>query len=77
MTDLFTTPTEKNTTSEAPLAERLRPSPLTDVIGQEHLTGTGMPLRIAFDSGKPHSMILWGLPDVGKTTIARLIANEN
>ena len=57
-----------------PLAERLRPRTLAEVIGQEHLTGEGMPLRIAFDSGKPHSMILWGPPGVGKTTIARLMA---
>ncbi len=57
-----------------PLAERLRPRTLTAVIGQEHLTGEGMPLRIAFDSGKPHSMILWGPPGVGKTTIARLMS---
>ena len=59
----------------APLAERLRPRTLDDVIGQEHLTGEGMPLRIAFDSGAPHSMILWGPPGVGKTTIARLMAD--
>jgi putative ATPase len=59
----------------APLAERLRPQTLQDVIGQDHLTADGMPLRIAFDSGKPHSMILWGPPGVGKTTIARLMAN--
>ncbi|MBL8514293.1 MAG: recombination factor protein RarA, partial [Betaproteobacteria bacterium] len=56
--------------SNAPLAERLRPRSLDDVIGQEHLTGEGMPLRIAFESGTPHSMILWGPPGVGKTTIA-------
>ena len=61
-------------TSTVPLAERLRPRTLADVIGQAHLTGEGMPLRIAFDSGKPHSMILWGPPGVGKTTIARLMA---
>jgi len=61
--------------SSAPLAERLRPRTLADVIGQAHLTGEGMPLRIAFDSGKPHSMILWGPPGVGKTTIARLMAS--
>lgn len=60
--------------ANAPLAERLRPRTLADVIGQAHLTGEGMPLRIAFDSGKPHSMILWGPPGVGKTTIARLMA---
>ena len=58
-----------------PLAERLRPRALAEVIGQEHLTGEGMPLKIAFDSGKPHSMILWGPPGVGKTTIARLMAD--
>jgi putative ATPase len=75
VTDLFTSSIEKNTPSAAPLAERLRPTSLADVIGQEHLTGEGMPLRIAFDSGKPHSMILWGPPGVGKTTIARLMAS--
>ncbi len=75
MTDLFTSSIEKKTTSEAPLAERLRPTSLADVIGQDHLTGEGMPLSIAFNSGKPHSMILWGPPGVGKTTIARLMAS--
>jgi putative ATPase len=60
--------------ANTPLAERLRPRTLSDVIGQEHLTGEGMPLFIAFESGKPHSMILWGPPGVGKTTIARLMA---
>ena len=58
-----------------PLAERLRPRMLAEVIGQDHLTGAGMPLAIAFASGKPHSMILWGPPGVGKTTIARLMAH--
>ena len=58
-----------------PLAERLRPRTLAEVIGQDHLTGAGMPLAIAFASGKPHSMILWGPPGVGKTTIARLMAH--
>lgn len=58
----------------APLAERLRPQSLADVIGQAHLLGVGKPLRIAFESGEPHSMILWGPPGSGKTTLARLMA---
>ena len=59
-----------------PLAERLRPTALLDVIGQEHLLGPGKPLRVAFESGQPHSMILWGPPGVGKTTLARLMADS-
>ncbi len=58
----------------APLAERLRPATLAEVIGQQHLLGPGKPLRVAFESGQPHSMILWGPPGVGKTTLARLMA---
>lgn len=57
-----------------PLAEALRPKTLAEVIGQTHLLGEGKPLRLAFESGKPHSMILWGPPGVGKTTLARLTA---
>ena len=69
MADLF----EKAPT--APLAEALRPRTLDEVIGQSHLIGPGKPLRLSFESGKPHSMILWGPPGVGKTTLARLTAS--
>ena len=59
----------------APLAERLRPRNLDEVVGQAHLLGPGKPLRVAFESGQPHSMILWGPPGVGKTTLARLMSD--
>ena len=69
MADLF------KTSPQAPLAEALRPRTLEEVVGQKHLLGPGKPLRVAFESGRPHSMILWGPPGVGKTTLARLTAN--
>src|SRR5687768_8448593 len=69
MSDLFAAAQPR-----APLADALRPQSLDDVVGQQHLIGPGKPLRLAFESGKPHSMILWGPPGSGKTTIARLMA---
>ncbi|MBP8091213.1 MAG: replication-associated recombination protein A [Giesbergeria sp.] len=68
MADLF------EATPAQPLAELLRPRVLQEVIGQSHLLGPGRPLQLAFQSGKPHSMVLWGPPGVGKTTLARLTA---
>ena len=69
MSDLFTA------TPRPPLAEALRPTSLDALIGQAHLLGEGKPLRLAFEARKPHSMILWGPPGVGKTTLARIAAN--
>lgn len=69
MADLF------STAPRQPLAEALQPATLNEVIGQTHLLGAGKPLRLAFEAGKAHSMILWGPPGVGKTTLARLMAN--
>jgi len=68
--DLFTESGEAHT----PLAERLRPKGVDEMVGQRHLLGEGKPLWVALRSGKPHSMILWGPPGVGKTTLARLMA---
>src|SRR5216684_3998070 len=69
--DLFTTTGEVN----APLAERMRPKTVEEMVGQQHLLGEGRALWVALRAGKPHSMILWGPPGVGKTTLARLMAH--
>lgn len=71
MSELFESPQP-----QAPLAERMRPAILDEVVGQSHLLGAGKPLRLAFSSGNLPSMILWGPPGVGKTTLARLIARS-
>ena len=68
MSDLFSTP------SSEPLAARMRPLCLADYIGQEHILGDGKALRIALEQGLPHSMVLWGPPGVGKTTLAKMVA---
>lgn len=70
MSDLFASEPKK------PLAEALRPATLDEVIGQQHLIGPGKPLRLAVESGTLHSMILWGPPGVGKTTLARILAHS-
>src|SRR5690606_26145622 len=70
MSDLF----DAVEPSRVPLAERLRPKSLDEVAGQQHLLGPGKPPRLAFESGKPASMILWGPPGVGEATLARLRA---
>jgi putative ATPase len=72
--DLFTSAVEERLRRRAPLAARLRPRSLDEVVGQEQLLGAGRPLRVLIESDRLSSVILWGPPGTGKTTIARLIA---
>lgn len=74
MNDLFAAGKPADVSPLQPLAEKLRPSRVEDVIGQDHLLGEGKPLALAIAAGRPHSMIFWGPPGVGKTTLARLMA---
>ncbi|MDP7161847.1 MAG: AAA family ATPase, partial [Dehalococcoidia bacterium] len=75
MTDLFERQSEEQRRRDAPLAARMRPASLDRFVGQEHLVGEGHVLRIGIESGRIPSMILWGPPGSGKTTIALIIAN--
>jgi len=69
-----TTPPDYESDSKRPLAERMRPDKFEDFVGQEHILGAGKPLRVQIERDELQSLILWGPPGVGKTTLARLIA---
>ena len=72
--DLFDQSSADSLSRRAPLAERLRPKTLEDVVGQRHLTGEGGPLRVVVERGRVGSLVLWGPPGTGKTTLARVLA---
>jgi putative ATPase len=74
--DLFGAAAEERLASRAPLADRLRPKRLDDIVGQDHLIGPGRPLRVLIESDRLSSVVLWGPPGTGKTTLARVIAGH-
>ncbi|MEX0667315.1 MAG: AAA family ATPase [Acidimicrobiia bacterium] len=76
MSDLFSARAEEALLGIAPLATRIRPQTLDEVVGQAHLLGPGAAFRRLIEQGRPVSMILWGPPGTGKTTLARLVANH-
>src|SRR5438132_9933721 len=75
--ELFEQPASAAGPPPGPLADRMRPHALDEIVGQEHLLGPGRVLRAAMESGELHSMILWGPPGSGKTTLASLMAHVN
>lgn len=75
--DLFSATAEELAAASAPLADRLRPRSLDEVVGQEHLLGPGKPMRVLVEADKLSSVVLWGPPGTGKTTLARLIAGAS